>query len=391
MQILKEYPVNVVGTGCQFGTQVGDYLELATMIQAAKDAGFSEYWFLLELFNNPGTHDDWKVTLNDESTYNWICPNKSAVRTAIDDFLTTLINNHDITGVVWDFIRYITDGDLGGKAMCYCDECKEYLENYLEEEIAPEDWPGEFAPGGTRYTEFKTWRHVELTNLVSDMKNTVIGLDSTVTIMAAVYPCPWWREPDFYKLATGVDKKTWVDLDYINYIAPMIYEEKWEDNDGFLNKITVDHNYMDCDSSKYLPCICTGSPETGWVMSEEVFEAEVAKCVELGKGCWIWRYNDEPGWNPPDDGSGENDPPHDIRPYLEKAWGLKTKKPTRADFGSQKFYDGMGKEITSQVIDLYTFEKDDAEFEDFKRYYNGMGRDTSIPIMRQAKKIRDKP
>jgi len=69
----------------------------------------------------------------------------------------------------------------------------------------------------------------------------------------------------------------------------------------------------------------------------------------------------------------------------------KTEKATRADFGSQKFYDGMGKEITSQVIDLYTLEKDNAELEDFKRYYNGMGRDISIPVMTQAKKIRKKP
>jgi len=68
----------------------------------------------------------------------------------------------------------------------------------------------------------------------------------------------------------------------------------------------------------------------------------------------------------------------------------KTEKPTRANFGSQKFYDGMGKEITSQVIDLYTLEKDNAELEDFKRYYNGMGRDISIPVMTQAKKIRKK-
>jgi len=68
----------------------------------------------------------------------------------------------------------------------------------------------------------------------------------------------------------------------------------------------------------------------------------------------------------------------------------KMEKTTRADFGSQKFYDGMGKEITSRVIDLYTLEKDNAELEDFKRYYNGLGRDISIPVMTQAKKIRKK-
>jgi len=69
----------------------------------------------------------------------------------------------------------------------------------------------------------------------------------------------------------------------------------------------------------------------------------------------------------------------------------KTEKPTRADFGSTKFYDDMGKEITSQIIDLYISEKDDHSFKDYKRYYDGMGRDITIPVMSQLKKIRKKP
>jgi len=328
--------------------------------------------------------------LSDETLYDWVCPNKAAVRTTINTFLAELINGYDITGIVWDYIRYKESSSLGGRAMCYCSECKAYLEAYLEEEIASEDWPGEFAPGGSRYTEFQTWRHTELSNLVGDLKNTVKGLDSSIVISAAVYPCPWWAAPDYWKWDAGVDKKTWLSSDYIDIISPMLYIKKWEDSDGFLNRIANDFNYMECDSSRYVPWVCTGSPETGWEMPESVFKAEVAKCAELGKGCGIWRYNDEEHWNPPDDGSGENDPPHDIRPYLQKAWGLKTTKPTRADFGSQKFYDGMGKEITSQVIDLYTLEKDNAKLEDFKRYYNGLGRDISIPVMTQAKKIRKK-
>jgi len=82
--------------------------------------------------------------------------------------------------------------------------------------------------------------------------------------------------------------------------------------------------------------------------------------------------------------------PHPLRGEENGGEQPKTEKPTRADLGSQKFYDGMGKEITSQVIDLYILEKDNAELEDFKRYYNGMGKDISVPVMRQAKKIRNK-
>jgi len=298
--------------------QIGDYLELETSIQAAKNVGFNEYWFVLELFDDPsGIHDDWKVILSDESIGNWTCPNKAIVRTAINTFLTELINGHDITGIIWDYIRYKMDIELGGEAMCYCSECKTYLEAYLEEIIAPEDWPGEFAPSGSRYTEFKTWRHTELTNLVSDLHDTVLELDSNIVIVAAVYDCPWWTANDYYKWEQGVDKKTWVSLGYIDIASPMIYEEVWDGVNGFLNRITNDFGYMECDSSEYIPCICTGSPETGWVMTEEVFEDEVAKCAELGRGCIIWRYNDEADWNPPDDGSGENDPPHDIRNYLD--------------------------------------------------------------------------
>jgi len=321
MQILRDHNISVPITSAILAWQTGDYLEIDTSIQAAKDVGFTEYWFLLECFGATGNHDDWKTVLSDETTYAWACPNKVTVRTALNTFLTELINDNDITGIVWDYVRFKPETELDGKAMCYCNECKAYLEAYLEEIIPPEDWPGEFVPGGICYTEFKTWRHSEFTSLISDMHDTVLGLDDSLTISAAVYPRPWWGTEEwadqYCPMELGQDKKTWLNEGYIDMVSPMIYEETWGGAGGFLDKIETDHIYQDCEKAKYLPFICTGSPETGWVMSEAVFEDEVAKCWELGRGCQIWRYNDEAGWSPPDDGSGENDPPHDIRNYLD--------------------------------------------------------------------------
>jgi len=68
----------------------------------------------------------------------------------------------------------------------------------------------------------------------------------------------------------------------------------------------------------------------------------------------------------------------------------KMEKVTRASFGSQKYYDGMGKEVTSQVIDLYIHGRNNPQFADFKRYYDGFGREVSHSIMKQIKKIRNK-
>jgi len=235
---------------------------------------------------------------------NWVCPTKQAVRDAIESVVTELVSNYDIDGFCFDYIRY-RDSD-----MCYCDECKAKFEEWLGETIS--EWPGDFAPGGSRQEEFLEWRVIPITEIVRDVRTLALSINPNLTLSAAVYPIPWWGSPewarDYYKLELGQDSADWVAKGYLDYANPMIYTK---DINEFNISIERTYQYMvEGQNEKLVPFITTASPETGWdPVPLDVFLAEYELCLKYGSGCFIWRYYgpgyEETGTTPPD-----------IRPYL---------------------------------------------------------------------------
>jgi len=233
----------------------------------------------------------------------WVCPTKQDVRDAIDSVVTELVSNYDIDGICFDYIRY------GGSDMCYCDECKAKFEEWLGENIS--DWPGDFAPGGSRQEEFLEWRITQITGVVRDVRTLALSINPDLTFSAAVYPTPWWGDPewarDFYKWELGQDSADWVAKGYVDYVNPMIYKD---DIDLFNRSIERTYQYMvGGQNEKMVPFITTASPETGWQpLTLDVFAQEVELCGEKGGGWIIWKYS----------GPGVDDNSQDIRYFLDK-------------------------------------------------------------------------
>jgi len=308
MTTLAQYNTNVVLTSASLAWYgiAGDSLELSQSIQAARDAGISEYHELIAFFAGYGSHPEWRPLDHTLTPVDWVCPTKQAVRDRIDYVITDLVTNYDIDGICFDYVRY------NGQDMCYCDECKAKFEEWLGEGVIS-PWPGDFAPGGSRQAEFLEWRIIPVTEVVADVRTLALSIDPNLIFNAAVYAVPWWGDAEemqyWQRTNLGQDSADWVAKGYVDYVQPMIYRD---DITKFTTTIERTYQYMvGGKSEKLVPFITTASPETGWnPVPLNVSTIEVELCRKYGRGCFIWKYYgpgfEETGTTPPD-----------TRPYLQ--------------------------------------------------------------------------
>lgn len=186
--------------------------DLGPAITAAHERGVKLYISMNVMLS--ALNDTYRVVAADGTIRDWLDPTNPKSRSLLRNLVEEVTSNYDIDGFMFDYVRYdMTDVPYGLYA-------KQSLEQYLGETIV--NWPGDFAPGGSRYKEFMEWRPIPLNELVRDMRNWMLAIKPDLEITAAVWGWePGWQTFNRYYL--GQDSAYWVKEGYLDWVAPMQY------------------------------------------------------------------------------------------------------------------------------------------------------------------------
>jgi hypothetical protein len=204
------YPSQYVGS-------VLDRDEIALAVQAAHQYGLDFRLEFAVLYKSP--KDEWKVKTADGSLYNWLDPTNPQARQHILNLVSEVVTNYDIDDLSLDYIRY------DGEDMPYTETARQQLSQYLGETIA--NWPGPFAPGGARFSEFLQWRMIPINTLVKEIYELAKSIKPNITVSACTRY--WPGSPGWELAGIGQDPITWVKDGYLDRLIPMTYQDNVDD------------------------------------------------------------------------------------------------------------------------------------------------------------------
>ncbi len=303
IQTAKDYGINTMVfeiLGNNYARYPSAYIPYAdygfsNIISEGHSRGVDIHVSMNVLLSSPG--DEYKVVAANGELRDWTCPVKAVSRTLLKNLVEELVSNYDIDGFMFDYARY------DSADVCYCPECKAAFENYLGESIAV--WPGDFAPGASRYKEFMEWRPLTVDELVRDMRQWLLAIKPDLEISAAVWG---WEptNPTYNRYWIGQDSARWVKEGWLDWVAPMMYTTD-------INRIAAfiqDYNeYLTGGPEGKIPLVAFLSNAFPSTVDPSNFKQQVDTVRANGGDGWIvWRYGG------PGDGEGSGAP--DIRDYL---------------------------------------------------------------------------
>ena len=304
-QTLKDYKIDVVygeflsihgGYYDSVYSDLGDIYgnQLGQALTALHSRGIEVHVSMDVVYVPKDSQTELQAIDSDGNPYPWTCPTKQATRAWIKNLVEELVTKYDIDGFMFDYIRYDSAN------ICYGSECKAKFEEYLEETIV--NWPGDFAPSGSRYKEFMEWRVIPITELVRDMRNWMLAIKPDLEFSVAAWTL-FQDAPTYWRYWIGQDTADWVRNGYLDAVAPMMYTTNLNNLEDY---ILNDFKYMVGGPEgkvPLLPLITTGVESP---VDPNAFKAVVDKVRSLGADGWIiWRYG----------GPGSAITP-DIRDYL---------------------------------------------------------------------------
>jgi uncharacterized lipoprotein YddW (UPF0748 family) len=140
----------------------------------------------------------------------WLCPSHPDNFTLERDSLLEIVQNYDVDGIHFDYIRYPNAG------ACYCEGCRQRFAAVAQ--VAIEKWPADVLAGPLAAT-FSDWRREQITRLVRAVSEETHELRPEVKVSAAVF-----GDYASCRQDVGQDWKLWVDSGYLDFVCPMNYE-----------------------------------------------------------------------------------------------------------------------------------------------------------------------
>jgi hypothetical protein len=232
----------------------------------------------------------------ERSYVDWTCPSNPNSKRFFHDLAAELASNYDIDGLMFDYIRY------DYKEMCFCDYCKQ---KFIEDTgLTDVNWPTDVYNGGKYEQEFMEWRVKPITEIVKDVRETMLSIKPTMKFALAAWAIfdsgagPYWR---YY---IGQDAADWINKEWIDYVSPMIYDaDLTKFSQCVENSIKV---FVGVAHGKIpiIPSITTGITEP---RDPGLFAQQVSILRNYGcDGFQVWRYG----------GAGSANSVADIRDYL---------------------------------------------------------------------------
>ena len=202
-------------------------------------------------------------------------------------------STYDIDGVMFDYIRYDTDD------MDYCPEARAAFEQWLDQGPIT-NWT-QFYPNQLRWKEFAEWRNIPVTELVRDLRATMLAIKPNLDFSEAAWTyfqnCPiYWRK------FIGQDTGDWIRKDYLDAVVPMMYTQ---DLTALQDEEQTNLKYMTAGPEGKIPLLAFLDVSRG--LTPDGFKAEVNLTRSLGLDGWVlWHYG----------GPGSGSPSPDMTTFL---------------------------------------------------------------------------
>ncbi len=146
-------------------------------------------------------------------------------RNHIKAIVEDLVERYDIDGFGFDYVRYDT------MDASYSQYCKAMFEEWLGESIPDSNWPptagggGDFAGGGSRYTEFLEWRSIPISELIGLIRQWMEAKREEVWPgkPPLEFTATTFTDPVGRRYEIGQDVIFWIKEGYIDWLQPMFY------------------------------------------------------------------------------------------------------------------------------------------------------------------------
>jgi hypothetical protein len=208
------------------------------------------------------------------------------------------LSTYDIDGFMFDYIRY------DSADMSYSNTSKAQLEAYLGETIT--NWPGDFAPAGSRYLEFLEWRLRPINDMVTRIRDWFLPIKPNMQFSVAAWSL-FQNATNYWRYWLGQDTAYWVSQDYLDFVVPMIYTD---DSALLEDALLSDQIIMTGGKEGKVPLVPIYMTELNGVPIEPAkLAAVMQKARDVGADGWIIWYG----------GPGVTDESYvfqDIRNYL---------------------------------------------------------------------------
>lgn len=255
--------------------------QIKTCIEACKPKGIGMHvrklnWFLYHapksFIDEMRTQKRTQVDVNGNSV-DWLCPSNPLNRELEKNVMLEIINNYDIDGIHYDFIRYPDE------SCCYCDGCRERFQG--DTGITVAFWPLDCFSGVYKDT-YRNWRCDQITRLVREMKEAVGKSKKNIKISAAVFP----SYPSC-KTVVAQDWAMWIEKGYLDFVCPMDYTNSAS---AFRSYVERQTGYV---NGKIPLCPGVGLSSGASQLSPDGVIAQILIARELGAaGFVIFSYSD---------------------------------------------------------------------------------------------------
>jgi PKD repeat protein len=259
-----------------------------------------------------GSDPDWRMVDANGNYVNWCCLQRASTRARVKQVIETMLTWFpDIVDINLDYIRYPTSSEgIDQYSICYCNECKAAFQGWLA--INGKTFTGNWADyyhGGSHWLEYAEWRCEPINNMVRDVRQWALLVNSNLMFTADVWSTYVGWTPDTYKEYMGQDPAYWISKGWLDAINPM----KYTDDISSLQRLQDEIQYQTGDAKgavPLVPFITPGSPGSGVSpVSTSFWVQEIDYLRSIGcNGFIIWRYCG-PGFS-------ETGTTLDITPYL---------------------------------------------------------------------------
>lgn len=140
----------------------------------------------------------------------WLCPSHPENRRMEIESMLELVENYDIDGVHFDYIRY------PGEDHCYCEGCRKKFEEMLGRKV--KNWPRDTIENRKTAWAWRQFRRDNITTIVREVSERARKVKPGIKISAAVFH-NWSVDRD----NIGQDWKRWCDKGYVDFVCPMNY------------------------------------------------------------------------------------------------------------------------------------------------------------------------
>lgn len=273
--------------------------ELALAIEAAHSHGLTVRVEFCILYKSP--RNEWKCNRSNGEVVDWLDPTNPEAREWILNLTEEIVTDYNIDDLSLDYIRY-DDED-----MPYTATAKAWLEEYLGETIT--NWPGDFAPGGSRFKEFLQWRIITINTLVKEIYDLAKSIRPNITVSACTRY--WGDDPGGTLSCVAQDPTAWILDGYIDRLYPMNYRNTTDLIQRNINAYMTYGTAGPKGAVELCPYFVTYSQDEGWNLTVTQFAEFITLIRNLGCDGYVVSAYMGPGVNP-----AISEPWPDIRPYL---------------------------------------------------------------------------